>query len=1082
MAINVGTAMAFLELDTSKFTTGLASAGADLRDFATNGNVQSLGNAMNGIGSDLTKGVTLPVAGAGAAIVKVAADYEQQLSKIKAVSGGTAEEMKQLDDLALKMGKDTSFSAKEAAQGIEELSKAGLTNEQILNGGLKGALSLASAGDLELADAASIASDALNTFKADALSVGDAANILAGAANASSTDVGELKYGMSAAGSVAAGMGMNFKDTATALAVFANNGLKGSDAGTSLKTMLMNLQPSTDAQYATFERLGLMTYDTTKAYNYLVKEGITPASNSFADVDKAMRKHAAEEAGAKEGTKKADKAYRELTNQLGVLHSKFYDNNGNMKSLAEVTEILKESTTGLTNAQRAQVLESMFGSDAIRGANILFKEGAKGINDMQAAMAKVTADEVAATKLDNFKGSLDQFMGSIETLAIVLGKLLLPYLKQMVDWLTGILNKFLELPEPVQKNIMAMLGIAAAVGPLLIVFSKVVGAVGTVINAFKALSSIGSILSALPALMNPYVAGIILIIAAIATAVYLIYKNWDALSSYFSNLWEWIKKIFGEFWEWMKAFFAEWGPTILAIMFPFLAIPIKIWEHWGQIKIWFTELYNHIASICDSIGQWFSDAIDKWIGIWDGFTDFMSGIGSSMWEGLISGLEKGWDWVYEKVGNMAEGIKTLFKKIFDINSPSRVFRGYGVNIGEGLVQGIDSHSDSVGNATTNTANKITKGFENAINSDTTSGLVSSYGGEVVSSIAGVMNDNFPVISSNINKISSYINGALDNLPIPAASILSNALGSIGSNLKEMSINWASNKIEMSSNSGVMTSVTDKFKLYTNAMNVSSAASKIATITTNALSIATSVFSTVMTVLTGPVGLVVLAITGLAAASYLLWSNWDSIGPKLKAIWEDISNFAINVFSGLGSVFEGFGTNIMDGLLSGLVSGIEGIKNCVESIGDSIKNTFKRLLGINSPSKIFHEYGGFIGEGLVNGLDAQDSTITSKFGTLGNKIKNIGNVKPNIDLTNATGNLGKLTELSNLEIRGNYKATPHENYAPKQFSFNPEIVMHVSVADTGAKGTAQLTNELKSMTKSSLKNGLVDSFLNDAFRL
>lgn len=706
MAFNIGTAMAFLELDTSRFSNGLASAGADLRNFVDSGDVQSLGSAMNSIGSDLTMGVTLPISGAGAAIVSVAADYEQQLSKIKAVSGGTAEEMKQLDDLALKMGKDTSFSAKEAAQGIEELSKAGLTNEQILNGGLKGALSLASAGDLELADAASIASDALNTFKADALSVGDAANILAGAANASSTDVGELKYGMSAAGSVAAGMGMNFKDTATALAVFANNGLKGSDAGTSLKTMLMNLQPSTNAQYATFERLGLMTYDTAKAYDYLVKEGITPASNSFADVDKAMRKHAAEEAGVKEGTKKADKAYRELTNQLGVLHSKFYDNNGNMKSLAEVTEILKESTNGLTNAQRAQVLETMFGSDAIRGANILFKEGAKGINDMQAAMGKVTADEVAATKLDNFKGSLEQFMGSIETLAIVMGKLLLPYLKQAVDWLTGILNKFLELPEPVQKNIMVMLGIAAAVGPLLIIFSKVVSSIGTVISAFRTLSSIGSIVSALPALMNPYVLAIVAIIALIAGAVYLIYKNWDAISSYFSNLWEWIKKIFSEFWEWLKAFFAEWGPTILAIMFPFLAIPIKIWEHWGQIKIWFTELYNHIASICDSIGNWFGSAIDKWIGIWDGFKTFMSDLGSSMWEGLIGGLEKGWDWVYEKVSNMAEGIKTLFKKIFDINSPSKVFRGYGVNMGEGLVEGVDQHESTVKDRFTSLGNII----------------------------------------------------------------------------------------------------------------------------------------------------------------------------------------------------------------------------------------------------------------------------------------------------------------------------------------------------------------------------------------
>lgn len=710
MAFNVGTAVAFLELDTSKFTTGLASAGADLKDFATNGNIQSLGNAMNGIGSDLTKGVTLPVAGAGAAMVKVAGDYEEQLSKIKAVSGATSEDMKQMDDLALKMGKDTSFSAKEAAQGIEELSKAGLSNEQILNGGLKGALSLASAGDLELADAASIASDALNTFKADALSVGDAANILAGAANASSTDVSELKYGMSAAGSVAAGMGMNFKDTATALAVFANNGLKGSDAGTSLKTMLMNLQPSTDKQYATFERLGLMTYDTAKAYDYLVKQGITPASNSFEDVDKAMKKHAAEQAGVKEGTAKADKAYRELANNLGVLHSKFYDNNGNMKTLAEITEILKDSTNGLTNAQRAQVLETMFGSDAIRGANILFKEGAKGINDMQAAMSKVTADDVAATKLDNFKGSLEQFKGSIETLAIVLGKLLLPHLKSLVDWLTGILNKFLELPEPVQKTIMSVLGIAATVGPLLILFSKVVSSVGTVVSAFKSLSSIVSVVSALPGLMNPPVLAIIAIVAAIGFIVYEVIKHWDDLKEFFGGFWEWMKSIFSAFWEWLKSFFAEWGPTILAILAPFLGIPLLIWKNWDKLKEWLQPIFDWMCSAFDAVVSFFSNGLEGIMQAFDDFTSWASGIGKNICEGLINGLEAGWDWVFDKVEWMADKIKSLFTGSLDIHSPSRVFRGYGANTMEGYVEGIDQQSGNVMSKMAGVANMVKNSF------------------------------------------------------------------------------------------------------------------------------------------------------------------------------------------------------------------------------------------------------------------------------------------------------------------------------------------------------------------------------------
>lgn len=709
MAINVGTAIAFLELDMSSFKNSLSSAGADLKNFANSGDIQNLTSAMTGIGSDMTKGITLPIAGAGAAMVKVAGDYEEQLSKIKAVSGATSEQMKEMDDLALKMGKETSFSAKEAAQGIEELTKAGLSNEQILNGGLKGALSLASAGELELADAASIASDALNTFKADGLSVQQSADILAGAANASSTDVAELKYGMSAAGSVAAGMGMNFKDTATALAVFANNGLKGSDAGTSLKTMLMNLQPSTDAQYSTFERLGLMTYDTTKAYEYLVKQGIQPASTSFEDVDKAMKKHAAEQAGVKEGTAKANKAYREMTSELGVLHSKFYDEKGNMKSLAEISDLLQNSTKDLTNAQRAQALETMFGSDAIRGANILFKEGANGVNEMQSAMSKVTSDEVAATKLDNFKGSLEQFKGSIETLAIVLGKLLLPHLKELVDWMTGIANKFLELPEPVQKTILSILGITAAIGPMLIMISKVIGSVGSIVGAFGSignavtgvvkvfgsLPSIASAISALPGLIASPVGAVVAIIMAIAAVVYIIYQNWDSLKEYFGGFWEWMKSIFSAFWEWLKSFFTQWGPTILAIIAPFLGIPLLIWQHWDKVKEWLQPIFDWLISAFDAVVSFFSNGIKGLIQAFDDFTSWAGDIGKNICEGIVNGLEAGWDWVFEKVGWMADKIKSLFTESLDIHSPSRVFRGYGVNTMEGYALGIEDHESTI---------------------------------------------------------------------------------------------------------------------------------------------------------------------------------------------------------------------------------------------------------------------------------------------------------------------------------------------------------------------------------------------------
>lgn len=303
----------------------------------------------------------------GGAITK-SADFEARMSSIKAVTGSSAETMKQFHDAAVKAGADTAFSATEAADAIEELAKAGVSTKDILDGGLTGALNLATAGELDLKEAAEIASTALNAFKKDNLSVVDAANQLAGAANASATDVHELKYGLSAVAPVASGLGLSFRDTTNALAVFAQNGLKGSDAGTSLKTMLMNLQPQTKAQTNMMRELGIITAD-----------------------------------GA----------------------NQFFTAEGKVKSFAEISQVLKSSLSGLTEQQQQQALKTMFGTDAVRAATIAMNEGADGANKMQAEISKVTAAQVAAEKLNNLKGAVEGLSGSFETLIALLGAIFL---------------------------------------------------------------------------------------------------------------------------------------------------------------------------------------------------------------------------------------------------------------------------------------------------------------------------------------------------------------------------------------------------------------------------------------------------------------------------------------------------------------------------------------------------------------------------------------------------------------------------------------------------------------------------------
>nr|DAN05630.1 MAG TPA: minor tail protein [Caudoviricetes sp.] len=316
--------------------------------------------------------------------VSKAAEFEAKMSNIKAVTGESAETMKKFNDAAIKAGADTAFSAADAADAIGELAKAGVSTKDILNGGLTASLNLATAGELDLKEAAEITSTALNAFKRDGMTATQAANQLAGAANASATDVHELKYGLSMVAPVASGLGLSFRDTTNALAVFAQNGLKGSDAGTSLKTMLMNLQPQTKAQTNMMKELGIITAD---------------GSNQF------------------------------------------FTAEGKIKSFAEISQVLKDHLSGLTDAEKQMALKTMFGTDAVRAATIAMNEGADGANNMQAAIDKVSAAQVAAEKLNNLKGAVEALSGSWETFQIKVGTAVLPILTTLVKWIDKLVDK-----------------------------------------------------------------------------------------------------------------------------------------------------------------------------------------------------------------------------------------------------------------------------------------------------------------------------------------------------------------------------------------------------------------------------------------------------------------------------------------------------------------------------------------------------------------------------------------------------------------------------------------------------------------
>ncbi|AJO22889.1 phage tail tape measure protein [Heyndrickxia coagulans] len=428
-------------------------------------------------------------AGLGAA-AKQAMDFESQMSAVKSVMA--PDEVKKyggaLEDLAVTMGAKTKYSATEAAQGIEELVKAGVKTTDIIHGGLSGALNLATAGELDLKDAAEIASTALNAFRKDNISVTRAADLLAGAANASATDVEELKYGLSAVSAVASGVGLSFEDTTTALAAFAQNGLKGQDAGTSLKTMLLNLSPSTKSAADMMDSLGLAARNTSSAYNWLVDRGIKPASHSANDIEASLQRLAKIQAGAGASASKVKNEYQELAKNSGFASSAFYDQNGKLKSLSKISGLLHDRLKNLSEEQRQYALKTMFGTDAIRAANILYKEGAKGIEDMNGAMNKIKAADVAKKKMDNLKGSIEQLKGSLETAGISVGQALTPAIKKTAEFVQNIVDKFNALPKPVQHAAAISAALLAVILTLVTGFGFLTSGISSLVIAYGTLA------------------------------------------------------------------------------------------------------------------------------------------------------------------------------------------------------------------------------------------------------------------------------------------------------------------------------------------------------------------------------------------------------------------------------------------------------------------------------------------------------------------------------------------------------------------------------------------------------------------
>lgn len=419
--------------DTSNFTAGMAKVSGESQKTATTM------EAAGGKSKLITTGIAAAGVAAtalGVAAVRMAADFDASMSTVQANTGASADEMNQLRQAAIDAGADTIYSATESADAINELGKAGLSTSDILSGGLSGALNLAASDGMAVGDAAELMATTLKQFNltgAESTQVADALAAGAGKAVGSAHDLG---LALNQAGLVANSMGVSMQETTGTLAAFAKSGMIGSDAGTSLKTMLISLaNPS------------------TKAANLMKELGINA-----------------------------------------------YDAQGNFIGLSGLAGMLKDKLSGLSQEQRNQALATIFGTDAIRAANVLYEQGAEGIDGWTKAVSESGfAAEQAAAKNNNLKGDLENLSGSFESLMISLGEGGQGPLRSLVQTLDTLVDAFGQLPAPVQQGIVLMTALVGgsvavhkAMGPLNSSSSQLAQTLGLIADPGQRLIGLGS--------------------------------------------------------------------------------------------------------------------------------------------------------------------------------------------------------------------------------------------------------------------------------------------------------------------------------------------------------------------------------------------------------------------------------------------------------------------------------------------------------------------------------------------------------------------------------------------------------------
>ena len=812
-----------LQTEADKTNTAFAKIGAA-------GEVmQNVGDKISSAGEKLLP-VTAGITALGTVAIKTGADFDAAMSKVAAVSGATGDDLQALRDKAREMGSQTKFSASEAAEAMNYMAMAGWKTEDMLSG-IEGIMNLAAASGEDLATTSDIVTDALTAFGLTAADSAHFADVLAAASSNANTNVSMMGETFKYAAPVAGSLGFSVEDTAEAIGLMANAGIKSTQAGTSLRSIMTAL--AGDVKFCG-ESIGEVEIQTTNA-------------------------------------------------------------DGSMRELSDILADCRIAFSGLSESEQASAAQALVGKNAMSGFLALMNAAPADIDKLSGAISNCdgTSLSMAETMQDNLAGQLTILKSQLEELAISFSDILMPAIRSIVSHMQGLVDKLNQLDPQTKETIVKIALVAATLGPMLIVLGKTISGVGSILSLVsKAPAAIGAVkggITAVTGALGVSMGTILAVVAAIAALVAAFMHLWKTNENFKNNIlgiWEQIKSTFSgltqgitdrinalgfnfeNFTDMLKAawdalcnllapvfegvfqnianIFSEISGIILGLLDVFIGLFTGNWDQlWNGVKgiftsIWnfivstFTNILNTLKSIADVVLGWFGTSWnevwtsikDFFVNIWTSISTFLTGIITgirdffvNIWTGIYTFFSNIFNAIYTVVSTVFQTIyntiMTVWNSIYETIAPlldafkylfETIFQAIQILIGMAM-DWISEKISAIWNAIVSFLTPILEGikttFETIWNGIKTA--IDTVLGAIQSVITSVWNAIYGFLSPILNSIKSVVSSVWDSISSKISSIMSTIKSTISSI-------WDSIKSAVSTKvSGVKTAIQDGFQ-------------------------------------------------------------------------------------------------------------------------------------------------------------------------------------------------------------------------------------------------------------------------------